>query len=500
MPVEALTSSVREGDIIDGKYRVERVLGVGGMGVVVAAQHMQLDEKVALKFLLPEALSNPEAVARFVREARAAVKIKSEHVARVIDVGVLPNGAPYMVMEYLEGGDLAAWIEQRGALAVEQTVEFVLQACVAVADAHALGIVHRDLKPANLFCVRRSDGQLSIKVLDFGISKFTDARKAKAAGSFTKTTAAIGSPVYMSPEQMRSARDVDAQADIWALGVILFELMSGHPAFQAESMVELAIQITNDPAPPIRTLRPEVPAGLEAVIAKCLEKDRARRYRNVAELALALAPFAPKRARGTIERISGIIQAAGLSQSALDLPPSPRGATTQLSAGTPPPVGRTTAGTSNRTVALVIGGGAGALLVTLVVVGVLTFGRQAAHPDTQRPTATEPAPEPTPTATQPAPVPEPTPTPAPVVNPAPRADTVALDAGLVVPQPVPQPAAATPAPAPPPTAREPAPAQSAPQAAKPTTQKHSASGPCKLIETVDKNGEPHFTCPCATCR
>ncbi len=167
-------AGVREGDILAGKYRVERVLGIGGMGVVVAAHHMQLDERVALKFLLPEALGNAEAVARFAREARAAVKIKSEHVARVTDVGTLPNGAPYMVMEYLEGGDLAAWIKQRGALPVEQAVEFVLQTCIAVADAHALGIIHRDLKPANLFCVRRSDGQLSIKVLDFGISKMTD--------------------------------------------------------------------------------------------------------------------------------------------------------------------------------------------------------------------------------------------------------------------------------------------------------------------------------------
>jgi serine/threonine-protein kinase len=152
-------AGVREGDIIAGKYQVEKVLGVGGMGVVVAARHLQLEYKVALKFLLPEVLSNSEAVARFVREARAAVRIKSEHVARVTDVGTLENGAPYMVMEYLEGGDLAGWLEQRGPLPIDLAVEFVLQASVAVTEAHALGIVHRDLKPANLFCVRRSDGQ-----------------------------------------------------------------------------------------------------------------------------------------------------------------------------------------------------------------------------------------------------------------------------------------------------------------------------------------------------
>src|SRR3984885_7032800 len=192
------------------------------MGIVVAARHVQLDEKVALKFLRPEALADADAVERFAREARAAVKIKSEHVARVIDVGTLPNGAPYMVMEHLDGEDMAAWIKERGALPVEQALDFVLQACVAVADAHALGIVHRDLKPANLFCIRRSDGQLSIKVLDFGISKMTDLT-GSGQGSMTRTSALMGSPLYMSPEQMRSSKDVDAKTDIWALGVILFE-------------------------------------------------------------------------------------------------------------------------------------------------------------------------------------------------------------------------------------------------------------------------------------
>jgi serine/threonine protein kinase len=292
---ESIEIGVKPGDVLAGKYRVAHVLGVGGMGVVVAAHHIQLDEKVALKFLLPEALGNREAVARFAREARAAAKIKSEHVARVSDVGTLPSGAPYMVMEYLDGGDLAAWIQQRGALPIDQAVEFVLHACIAV--AHALGIVHRDLKPANLFCVRRSDGQLSIKVLDFGISKVTDT-SGMAPGSMTRTSALMGSPLYMSPEQMRASKDVDAQTDIWALGVILFELMTGRPAFVADSVTELAIKVTNDPAPAIRGFRPDVPIALEAIVFKCLEKDRRQRYRNVAELALALLPFAPKRAKG----------------------------------------------------------------------------------------------------------------------------------------------------------------------------------------------------------
>jgi eukaryotic-like serine/threonine-protein kinase len=334
-----LSVGIREGDILAGKYRVERLLGAGGMGVVVAARHIQRDEKVALKFLLLEALHNSEAVARFAREARAAGKIKNEHVARVTDVGTLPNGAPYMVMEYLEGRDLAAWLKQGGALPIEQAVEFVLQACIAVADAHTLGIVHRDLKPGNLFCVRRSDGQLSVKVLDFGISKMADAG---ASGSATRTSALMGSPLYMSPEQMRSSKDVDAQTDIWALGVILFELMAGRPAFLGESVTELAIKVANEPTPPVRRFRPDVPSGLEAIIFKCLEKDRRQRYRNVAELALALLECGPKRAKGSVERITGIFQAAGLSASTLAVPSSPQpGGGTVLAPETIAPVGRT---------------------------------------------------------------------------------------------------------------------------------------------------------------
>ncbi len=315
---------VREGDLLAGKYRIEKILGAGGMGIVVAAQHVQLDEKVAIKFLLPEALSNAEAVARFAREARAAVKIKSEHVARVIDVGTLDTGAAYMVMEYLEGGDLSAWLKQRGPLPIEQAVEFILQACEAIADAHGLGIVHRDLKPSNLFCIRRSDGVLSIKVLDFGISKVATMGPTGPEMSMTKTTVIMGSPLYMSPEQMQSSRNVDARTDIWSVGVILYELLTGKVPFEGDTLSEVCVKAAMQPPPPIRDRRPDVPLALEVVILKCLEKSRENRYRNVAELALGLAPFGPKRSRASVERISGIIQAAGLSMSALALPPSSR--------------------------------------------------------------------------------------------------------------------------------------------------------------------------------
>jgi serine/threonine-protein kinase len=298
-------SGVRPGDVLAGKYRVEHVLGAGGMGVVVAAHHLQLDQRVALKFLLPQALASAEVVGRFDREARAAVRIKSEHVARVIDVGKLETGAPYMVMEYLEGGDLAAWLERRGPLAVPQAVEFILQACEAIAEAHALGIIHRDLKPANLFCTRRPDGALSIKVLDFGISKMTGLLSSGDMG-MTRTATLIGSPFYMSPEQMHSARGVDVRTDIWSLGVILFELLTDRLPFEAEALPELVIKVMRDPVPPVAGHRADVPPALDAVIARCLEKDRERRYPDVAQLALALVEFGSPRARHSLEVVSGI--------------------------------------------------------------------------------------------------------------------------------------------------------------------------------------------------
>jgi eukaryotic-like serine/threonine-protein kinase len=392
-PQEA--AGVREGQILAGKYRVERVLGIGGMGVVVAGHHVQLDEKVAIKFLLPAMLHNQEVVARFAREARAAVKIKSEHVARVSDVGTLENGAPYMVMEYLDGGDLAAWLQKAGPLPIEQAVDFVLQACVGVASAHGIGIVHRDLKPANLFCLRGNDGQFVIKVLDFGISKVTSLSASDAGGGMTHTAAVMGSPYYMSPEQMQSAKEVDARTDIWALGVIVYELLTGTTPFVGESFTDIAIKVATASFAPLRTFRPDAHPGLEAVVAKCLEKDKKRRYGNVAELALALADFGTKRSRPSIERIVGIIQASGLSASALALPPSPVVPRTPTpptkvstrtetvlqpesvdygSLGTMAPSANTAAGVTGRGKTRAMVGGAGILAVTAVI-GAVAWAR-----------------------------------------------------------------------------------------------------------------------------
>ena len=308
---------VQPGEVLLGKYRVDRILGAGGIGIIVAAHHLQLDERVAIKFLLPDALQSADVVARFAQEARAAVKIKSEHVVRVIDVGTLPSGSPYMVMEYLEGADLSAVLSKRGPMPVEEVVGLVLQACEALAEAHALGIVHRDLKPANLFSIARADGSASVKVLDFGISKVTTPG---ADMGMTKTSAIVGSPLYMSPEQMRSAKTVDARTDIWSLGAILYELLSGLPPFTGESLPELCVNIMNTAPAPLQAARPDLSPRLESVILRCLEKDRQNRYANIAELAYALAEFAPRQAKNSVERVAKVIHAAGISSSSFQWP------------------------------------------------------------------------------------------------------------------------------------------------------------------------------------
>jgi hypothetical protein len=286
---------VREGDLLAGKYRIERVLGVGGMGVVVAARHEELDQLVAIKFVRDESLANDEAVERFLRESRAAARLRSEHVARVLDVGRLDSGAPYMVMEFLEGSDLGQVLTRDGPMAVELAVALMLQVCEAVAEAHAAGIVHRDLKPENLFLTRTVGGSPKMKVLDFGVSKSTSLTK-DGKGALTRTRAILGSPLYMAPEQMRSSRDVDVRIDVWALGVVLFELLTLRSPFEAETMPELCLKVVGEPPLSMAELRPDLPPAIVAVIERCLEKDREKRFANAAELAMALEPFAPFRA------------------------------------------------------------------------------------------------------------------------------------------------------------------------------------------------------------
>src|SRR5260370_20922275 len=291
---------VKEGDVLAGKYRVERVLGEGGMGVVVAEMHMELEQRVALKFLLPAALQHPDQVARFAREARAAAKRRRDRVARVIDVGSLDTGVPYIVMEYLEGSDLSSYLGKQGPLVIAHAAALILEACEGLAEAHALGIVHRDLKPANLFLAQSPDGSSCLKILDFGISK---VRSAQGQFDMTRTGALLGSPYYMSPDQIPSSRAVDARTDIWSLGVILYELVSGRVPFDAPTLPQLCGMILTEPAHPLGIATGNIAPRFDALVSRCLEKEPDLRFQTVAELAMALAEFPPAQAGRSVERI-----------------------------------------------------------------------------------------------------------------------------------------------------------------------------------------------------
>ena len=280
-------SPIAAGDLVDGKYRVVRELGQGAMGIVVLARHEALDVEVAIKVVTAHGIEAGEAAQRFLREARAAAKLESEHVVRVTDLGRLPSGAPYMVMELLRGTDLAALVARTGPLPVSETIDCVIEVLEAVAEAHAAGIVHRDLKPSNLFRADRASGVV-MKVLDFGISKAADA----AGVSLTKTHSMMGSPAYMSPEQILATKAVDARADIWSMGVVLYELLSGGPPFDGEQMGTILTSVLTSPIPSLDAARPDLPPGLAAIVHRCLERDLDRRWSSAAELAEALAPYA----------------------------------------------------------------------------------------------------------------------------------------------------------------------------------------------------------------
>jgi serine/threonine-protein kinase len=311
------------GDVVAGKYEVTGLLGSGGMGYVISARHVELGEMVALKFLRPEALAHAELVERFSREARAAAKIRSEHVANVFDVGTLEDGTPYIVMEHLAGKDLADHLHHEGPLAVQVAVEYVMQACEALAAAHAHGIIHRDIKPENLFLTQQAQGMHFVKVLDFGISKISLPRGKR---DLVRTQMALGSPVYMSPEQIRRSDQVDARSDIWSIGCVLFELLTGVTAFDEPSLLELSAAILERDPVPLLTLRPDAPEEMELILLRCLHKDPNQRYQNVAELTMALYPFGPRRARISAERCYHMLKNAGIITTDLELasayPPS----------------------------------------------------------------------------------------------------------------------------------------------------------------------------------
>jgi serine/threonine protein kinase len=296
---------VREGQVLAGKYRVERIPGRNGLGVLVQVRHMELGQEVTLKFLVPDACMYPEFVQRFIREARAAVKIQGEHVARVTDVGRLESGAPYMVREFLRGPDLSEVLKVRGPLPADEACDYIIQAAEAVAEAHVIGIAHRNLRPTTLVVTRRSDGAPLVKVFDFAAAEALHVEPfTQRSVSLVGSSALLASLPYLSPEQVRDPHGVDFRADVYALGAILYELLSGVPPFEAESAPALLAMVAADAPTPLYSLRPDLPDALEQAVMRCLAKSRDQRFSTIAELSLALGPFASAESAGSIERIA----------------------------------------------------------------------------------------------------------------------------------------------------------------------------------------------------
>lgn len=403
------TEIVKPGEVIGGKFRVERILGAGGMGVVVEARDIDLDDRVAIKLLLPAALERPDIVARFRREARAAVKIKSEHIARVIDVGSLDDGAPFIVMEYLEGYDLSKPLRNNGRLTIPVAVDYVLQACEALAEAHVLGIVHRDIKPPNLFLTLQADGSPCIKVLDFGISKViggldTPDGVEVPEATLTQTSVVLGSPRYMAPEQISKPKSVDARADIWGIGTTFYRLVTGVAPYEGNTLPEIfaAILMTPEGPPPIHQHVPTAPVELDAVIRRCMRVNPAERWANIGDLAAALAPFGTPAATWSATRIRGILDSAGIMPS---MPPPSISVSSSVSLPSPASTSGASmantletslsgnAGVPARSPAVYILGTLG--VVALLLAGVAFFMKDANHSNnvpTPAASATTPAP------------------------------------------------------------------------------------------------------------
>jgi serine/threonine protein kinase len=409
-PVEDIPAA---GTLLLGKYRVERVLGQGGMGIVVAAMHEVLHQRVALKFLTAKALTDTAAVERFLREARAAVQLQSEHVAKVSDVGKLENGAPYMVMEFLEGCDLSALLAQQRVLPVPFVADSVIQAIDAVAEAHARGIVHRDLKPSNLFLAGRAEGGEAIKVLDFGISKSSEpfGPGGVEQASLTSTAAVMGSPLYMSPEQFRSAKKVDSRTDIWALGTILYELLGGKPPFDGDSVGEVFASVLQNEPVSLLELRRDVPPALEQVVMRCLRKNADERFATVAELAQALLPFGTAESHRWVDRskklLAGRISTKTSPDTTISSPEDDSAATLAVAAR---PVQQTSNAWANAAssprkrsvMPKLVGIGVVAIVVCGAALGALYRYKPttaARLPESATPIVSEPVPAPVPPAT-----------------------------------------------------------------------------------------------------
>jgi serine/threonine protein kinase len=330
------------GKVVSGKYRIEKLIGVGSMGMVFSANHIELDERVAIKSIRAEIQQIPGIVSRFAREAKATARLKNAHIARVMDAGVSELLGPYIVMEYLDGKTLYDVLTAKGPFDVRQAVFYILQALEALASAHAMDIVHRDIKPENLF-VTRHENEDCIKLIDFGVSK--GIFKGRIFGGDLQdpdVVGLLGSPLYMSPEQINASEDVDHRTDIWSIGVVLYELITGRDAFEADNIQNILIRILKKEPATIEQHKLGIPRGLQTIITRCLQKDPDRRYRDVMELALALQSYAPSKAQVHVHRICSImgkikdsecpssyfnmpkIEKPVYARRAIPLPPEPR--------------------------------------------------------------------------------------------------------------------------------------------------------------------------------
>lgn len=299
----------REGDVLLGKYAVERVAGRVGPAIVLNVRHIDLGQRLWLKYLPAEVCGLPEVVGRFLRGARAALQLTSEHTAQTLDAGRLKTGLPYVVSELVEGAELREVLRVRGPLPVSDAIDWILQAAEAVAEAHRRNLVHGSLNPSNLFVAYAPDGSPRVKVLDFGIAEVLRAdllgttEFPSGSQAFSDAQRRVEILSCTAPEQVRRPNDVDARTDVWALGAILHEMLTGYPVHAAENVTALLAMIVADPAPPLSAHRPDMPARLEGVVLRCLEKERSARFESVAELASALKPFASPDARLLADRI-----------------------------------------------------------------------------------------------------------------------------------------------------------------------------------------------------
>ena len=376
-------AGVKVGSVIADKYRVEQELGRGGFGVVMRARHLAIDQMVAIKVLTAAGTDDPrewhEDAARFKREGQATAALRSEHVVRILDVDVLPNGSPYMVMEYLEGETLHVTIHTRGPLSVGETADHMVQVLAALAEAHAAGIVHRDLKPANVFITQGAGGTMVAKVLDFGVSKIA-AHSGIGAGAapITRTGAVIGTVAYMAPEQMLDAKRVDARADVWSVGIMLFELLTKKTPFGTMDDPNIVTTMLTKPPMSLAALRPDVPPALEKIVLRCLEKAPQKRYSTAAALASALEPFTTPRARRALDALRRAGRPSGAAA------PLEKGAPAVLAAG------NGEARRARRTTMLVAGIAVALTVLFLgAAVGVL-LGRSKAEPAGTASTSTSP--------------------------------------------------------------------------------------------------------------